>query len=75
MKVGDIITTDNGYDENVLLKLIDNEEERLSWGVDCFGALMSSRSAKGMIFVSFEELSSHDTKFIRRKASTWLTEG
>ena len=29
--------------------------------------LLSSSSAKGMIFVSFNELSSQDTKFIKRK--------
>jgi len=69
IKVGDVITTDNAYDANLVLELIDNEEKRLSWGVDCFAALMSSRSAKGMIFVSFKELSSRDTKFIRRNST------
>ena len=64
IKVGDLITTDNGHDKN---KLIDNTYLMQSYGLDCFGALLSSSSAKGMIFVSFKELSSPDTKFIRRK--------
>lgn len=49
------------------MKLIDNTYLMKSYGLDCFGALLSSSSAKGMIFVSFKELSSQDTKFIRRK--------
>ena len=67
IKVGDFITTDNGHDKNKVMKLIDNTYLMQSYGLDCFGALLSSSSAKGMIFVSFKELSSPDTKFIRRK--------
>ena len=65
IKVGDLITTDNGHDKNKVMKLIDNTYLMQSYGLDCFGALLSSSSAKGMIFVSFKELSSPDTKFIR----------
>lgn len=67
IKVGDLITTDNGHDKNKVMKLIDNTYLMQSYGLDCFGALLSSSIAKGMIFVSFKELSSPDTKFIRRK--------
>lgn len=67
IKVGDLITTDNGHDKNKVMKLIDNTYLMKSYGLDCFGALLSSSSAKGMIFVSFKELSSQDTKFIKRK--------
>lgn len=67
IKVGDLITTDNGYDKNIVIKLIDNEELMRSYGLDCFGALLSSSSTQGMIFVSFEELESQDTRFIKRK--------
>ena len=67
IKVGDFITTDNGHDKNKVIKLIDNTYLMQSYGLDCFGALLSSSSAKGMIFVSFKELSSQDTKFIKRK--------
>ena len=67
IKVGDFITTDNGHDKNKVIKLIDNTYLMQSYGLDCFGALLSSSSAKGMIFVSFKELSSKDTKFIKRK--------
>lgn len=66
IKVGDLITTDNGHDNNKVLQLIDDNDSMESYGLDCFGALLSSSSAKGMIFVSLEELSSQDTKLIRR---------
>lgn len=69
IKIGDFITTDNGYDKNKVMKLIDNADLMQSYGLDCFGALLSSSNSKGMIFVSFKELSSPDTKFIRRKTT------
>lgn len=69
IKIGDFITTDNGYDKNKVMKLIDNAYLMQSYGLDCF-VLLSSSNSKGMIFVSFKELSSPDTKFIRRKKTT-----
>lgn len=72
IKIGDFITTDNGYDKNKVMKLIDNAYLMQSYGLDCFGALLSSSNSKGMIFVSFKELSSPDTKFIRRKKNNLI---
>ena len=42
IKVGDFITTDNGHDKNKVIKLIDNTYLMQSYGLDCFGALLSS---------------------------------
>lgn len=66
IKIGDHITTDSGEDHNTIMKFIDNDKDRDDYGVDCFGALMSSSQAGGIIFVPFDEISSQDTKLIHR---------
>lgn len=42
IEIGDHITTDGGEDHNVILKIIDHPAVRDAYGLDCFGALMSS---------------------------------
>ena len=64
---GDHITTDGGCDQNVIMHCIDKKRDREDFGLDCFGCMMSSTQAGGIIFVSFDEICSQDTTFIRRK--------
>lgn len=40
IKIGDFITTDNGYDKNKVMKLIDNADLMQSYGLDCFGVII-----------------------------------
>lgn len=70
IRIGDHITTDHGCDHNVIMKIIDNNKDKEDYGLDCFGALMSSSQVGGIIFVSFEEICSQDTKFIHRKTNS-----
>lgn len=65
---GDFITTDNGFDTNIVLSLITDEATRDAYGLDSFGALLFSSSIRGMIFVSFDELSSKDTRLLKSQA-------
>lgn len=67
IKVGDHVYTDNGNDLNEIVKLIDDPIILKEWNLDCYGALTISSAAKGgLIYISFEELESHDSRFIRR---------
>lgn len=67
IELGDHIATDGGEDHNVILKIIDCPVDRDDYGLDCFGALMSSSQTGGIIFVPFDEVCSYDTKLIRRR--------
>ncbi|WP_419527985.1 hypothetical protein [Akkermansia sp.] len=69
IEIGDHITTDGGEDHNVILKIIDSPAVRDDYGLDCFGALMSSSQTGGIIFVSFDEICSPDTRLLHRKTS------
>lgn len=42
IEIDDHIITDGGEDHNVILKIIDCPTVRDDYGLDCFGALMSS---------------------------------
>lgn len=65
IQLGDLITTDNGFDTDIILCLITDKAVLKNYGLDCFGALMYSSSVEGMIFVSFDELSSKSTKLLK----------
>ena len=69
IEIGDHITTDGGEDQNMIMKFIDNPRDRDDYGLDCFGVLMSSSQTGGIIFVSFDDVCSEDTKQIHRKTS------
>ncbi|WP_417006204.1 hypothetical protein [Akkermansia sp.] len=69
IEIGDHITTDGGEDHNVILKIIDSPAIRDDYGLDCFGALMSSSQTGGIIFVSFDEVCSPDARLLHRKTS------
>lgn len=65
VQLGDLITTDNGFDTDIILFLITDESVLKDYGLDCFGALMYSSSVNGMIFISFDELASQSTKLLK----------
>ena len=69
IEIGDHITTVGGEDHNVILKIIDCPAVRDDYGLDCFGALMCSSQTGGIIFVSFDEVCSPDTRLLHRKTS------
>lgn len=69
IEIGDHIATDGGEDHNVILNIINCPMDRDDYGVDCFGVLMSSFQTGGIIFVSFDEVCSQETRLLHRKRS------